>query len=356
MGKTFLLVSMGIILAGSLIYIYLQSPLWQYILDPRVSSSSDTKEINVKGEILDIALGAKVILLKKENGEEISLALTPETKLFDETGHQTDLNFLERGFEIEAKGEVKDNSDVLVREIKVIKAPKIIVISPKANESVSEIFEISGKVRVFNGSTPPTTNARIIAGDKKIYENGIIVNTSGTEQSASESNWYIDFTKKISFDSSLVEKGSDITLEIGDGVIIPLKYDSKNNVWVNVYFGNTKMGSSVSCERVFSVTRTIPKTLLVGRLALEELLKGPTDEEKNQGYFTNINQGVGVKSLIIDNGVAKADFDDSLARDTSGSCRIAWIRAQIKETLKQFPGVREVVISINGNSTSTLQP
>jgi spore germination protein GerM len=39
-----------------------------------------------------------------------------------------------------------------------------------------------------------------------------------------------------------------------------------------------------------------------------------------------------------------------------GSCRVAAIRAQITDTLKQFPPVDEVIISIDDRTEDILQP
>jgi len=40
----------------------------------------------------------------------------------------------------------------------------------------------------------------------------------------------------------------------------------------------------------------------------------------------------------------------------AGSCRVGAIRAQIEETLKQFPTVQNVIISVNGNTENILEP
>jgi spore germination protein GerM len=60
--------------------------------------------------------------------------------------------------------------------------------------------------------------------------------------------------------------------------------------------------------------------------------------------------------LTIEDGVAKVDFNEQLEYEVSGSCRVSAIRAQITETLKQFPTVKEVIISIDGRTEDILQP
>jgi len=125
---------------------------------------------------------------------------------------------------------------------------------------------------------------------------------------------------------------------------------------VKVFFNNDKLDPEFSCNKVFPVEREILKTEAVGRAALTELLKGPTDAEKAQGFFTTINPGVKIQSLTIENGLAKVDFDEQLEFQVGGSCRVSAISAEIRETLKQFPTVDSVIISINGRTEDILQP
>lgn len=125
---------------------------------------------------------------------------------------------------------------------------------------------------------------------------------------------------------------------------------------VKVFFNNSEMDPEFSCNKVFPVERVISKTQAVARASLEELLKGASDEEKAEGYLSSINSGVKIQSLSIENGTAKVDFDEQLEFQAGGSCRVAAIRAQITETLKQFPTVNDVIISINGRTEDILQP
>lgn len=130
----------------------------------------------------------------------------------------------------------------------------------------------------------------------------------------------------------------------------------RNPVALKVFFNNDQLDPEFSCNKVFPVERVVPKTQAVARAALEELLKGPTEEEKSDGFFTSINSGVKIQKLTVENGAAKVDFDEQLEFQVGGSCRVSAIRAQIRETLKQFPTVQEVIISINGRTEDILQP
>ena len=110
------------------------------------------------------------------------------------------------------------------------------------------------------------------------------------------------------------------------------------------------------CSRTIAVERQVPKTLAVAKSAIEALLRGATQEEINQGFVSNINSGVRIHSLTIENGIAEVDFDERLEFQVGGSCRVAAIKSQIIETLKQFPTVDSVIISIDDRTEDVLQP
>jgi hypothetical protein len=140
-------------------------------------------------------------------------------------------------------------------------------------------------------------------------------------------------------------------------VVLPVQFAPMGDaLQLQAYFSNSKLDPQITCEKVFAVTRIVPKTEGVARAALEELLKGPTMTEEAAGYVTNINLGVQIKSLRIDNGVAKVDFNEAIEHEVGGSCRVTAIRSQIVSTLNQFATVKSVVISVNGRTEDILQP
>lgn len=136
---------------------------------------------------------------------------------------------------------------------------------------------------------------------------------------------------------------------------------SQNNTgeeFVNIraFFNNNNLDPEFSCNKVFPVERSVLKTGELEKTALSELLNGPTQSDTAQGFFTSINSGVKINNLSIVRGKAMVDFDERLGFQVGGSCRVAAISAQIRETLKQFSNVEEVIISINGRTEDILQP
>lgn len=132
--------------------------------------------------------------------------------------------------------------------------------------------------------------------------------------------------------------------------------DRPRLIEVKVYFMNSRLDPEVACEKVFPVVRNIPGTQAVPQAVLTELLSGPTTAERADGFATTINNGVSIQFLVIKDGVAKVDFSRRLEEFVGGSCRVVAIRSQITATLKQFPMVTEVIISIDGRTEDILQP
>ena len=66
--------------------------------------------------------------------------------------------------------------------------------------------------------------------------------------------------------------------------------------------------------------------------------------------------GVQGQSLEVKDGTVYIDFNSALDEGVAGSCRVLAIRSQITETLKAFSDTDQVVISINGDTESILQP
>ncbi len=253
------------------------------------------------------------------------------------------------GGQAQAFTTVKGNSDVI----------RITDPMPLAGEAVSSPLSIKGEARgtwYFEASFP----VKLLGLQGEEVAAGI---------AQAKSDWmtesYVPFEVKLAFlaaqdtDAILVLKKDNPSglPENDDQLEIPVRLAGSDVMSVKVFFNNSKLDPEFSCDKVFPVDRAIAATQAPGRAALDLLLKGNlTDEEKADGFITNINSGVQIQKLTIENGIAKVDFSEELEKAVGGSCRVAAIRAQIAETLKQFPTVNEVIISINGRVEDILQP
>jgi hypothetical protein len=236
------------------------------------------------------------------------------------------------------------------------------ITSPRPNQTIEGPLLIEGKARgfwFFEASFPI-----------KLYDdkNNLLGITTAQAQSEWMTEDFVDFKAKLDFSLPGTEKGVLILekdnpsglAQNADELRVPIVFKNvvspENIMKVKVYFNNNGLDPEFSCNKVFPVEREIIKTEAPARAALEELLKGATDKEKSEGFFTNINPGIKIQKLTIQEGTAKVDFDEQLEFRVGGSCRVAAIRAQITQTLKQFPSVQNVIISIDGRTEDILQP
>ncbi len=229
------------------------------------------------------------------------------------------------------------------------KVQNITITSPKANEAVDAVFTVTGKARVFENQF--TVQMKTSAGE--------IVFQSHVMSDAKQSGVFGNSSVKIPVPAGL---GSNFTVESlaysakGDGsfegfasVPIKLKSTAESKVYVAFTTGN-------DCTTVTLFPRTVYKSTQPAFMSLAELLVGPAPSEVAQGAGNQIPNNVQINSLRIEAGTAYANFNETLDQGVAGSCRVQAIRAQITETLKQFLGVINVVISINGRTEDILQP
>jgi len=83
----------------------------------------DTKTKELKGTVTDVSPSAKVItVFNNPENKEIYLALTDNTKLFDEHQFPIDLSYFQTGFIIEAIGEMTNENSFIPFEVYVTEA------------------------------------------------------------------------------------------------------------------------------------------------------------------------------------------------------------------------------------------
>jgi len=124
-------------------------------------------------------------------------------------------------------------------------------------------------------------------------------------------------------------------------------------------------------ENLVSEQRYIVKGDEIERTAVEELLWGPpprnlagfrtalpTPEEvmNYPGRQPNWGYRVELLGLTIEDGTATVNFSREIQAYGGGSARVQAIRDQITRTLTQFESIDEVVIAVEGETESVLQP
>ena len=99
------------------------------------------------------------------------------------------------------------------------------------------------------------------------------------------------------------------------------------------------------------VTRLVNATS-PARAAVEALLKGPNTSERKQGFDSIVGASdFRIGSLSIKDGTAKINF---VSRKSwlgwSGDLSAVRFKKAVELTLKQFPTIQQVVVSLNGDT------
>ncbi len=126
--------------------------------------------------------------------------------------------------------------------------------------------------------------------------------------------------------------------------------DQEEEVSANLYFYVVEEG----VEDLYAVEREFPVPQDMGTYVLNELLEGPTQEEREEGFSTAIDEDTSLISFHVEEGMGYTDFSEEL--DASGSATVTMIREQIENTLLELENVEDVVISIEGETEGILQP
>ncbi|PJE59868.1 MAG: hypothetical protein COU85_01330 [Candidatus Portnoybacteria bacterium CG10_big_fil_rev_8_21_14_0_10_44_7] len=117
---------------------------------------------------------------------------------------------------------------------------------------------------------------------------------------------------------------------------------------VQLFYNNRNFGSGFDCQKAAGVRREIENSSQPEKETLRLMLLGPSQAEKDRGYFSNLPADLQVLSLQVKNNLAIIDFNQAPWSKTDSSCRALGAFSQIEETLKQFSSVNQVQILVNG--------
>ncbi len=230
----------------------------------------------------------------------------------------------------------------------------IIVNQPLSNSTVKSPFTISGRARVPEGTV------LVYVSDA----NDVVLATTTTQASDASPLWGT-YSTEINFPTPSTSQGflgvyvqNPDTGAEQNVIKIPIRFAEYQLPIVQVFFSNIQRDPNLlSCDVVYSTTREVAQPEQRVMTALTQLLAGPTEDESKEGFISSLPEtGVVVNSINLKDGVFTVDFNQALQAGVAGSCRVQAIRAQITQTLLQFDGVTDVVISVEGKSEAILQP
>jgi hypothetical protein len=222
----------------------------------------------------------------------------------------------------------------------------VVVASIVKNQTLSNPFVVLGRARSFENQI----SWRVRDGHDRIVAGGSALTN------APEAGRYGQFRARAFYDR--VPETDAGTVEVftvspangveQDLVSIPVKLETRL-LSLNVFFSNIKEDlQTTDCARVHSTARRVPVTENVAEAAILELLKGPTAAEQTLGFRTSIYPGTTLRSITIKDGAATVDFSKEFLYAVSGSCHLQALRAQVEQTLKQYPAVVNVKRLVEG--------
>ncbi|MBD3251361.1 hypothetical protein GF380_02800, partial [Candidatus Uhrbacteria bacterium] len=231
----------------------------------------------------------------------------------------------------------------------------IVVSSVVPDQRLQNPFVILGRARAFEN----TINWRIRDNREQVIAEGFATTNApdvGRFGSFRIRAFYMDMPET---DTGTVEV---FTLSARDGseqdmVRIPVRLN-REVLPVKIFFSNIEQDPNATfCDRVYPVTRRIPKTVNVAEATVLELLKGPSIREQSMGNRTSIYPGTKLRSINLDDRVITVDLSKEFTYALSGSCMVQAITSQINQTLTQFETIDVARVLIEGQDAELeLQP
>lgn len=106
-------------------------------------------------------------------------------------------------------------------------------------------------------------------------------------------------------------------------------------------------------EGLFVSYRSEPATPRVGTAALESVLDGPDSFERGYGLGSEVPEGTQLLDLTIDGGIARVDLTSEF-ESGGGSASMQTRLAQVVYTITQFPTVKGVLFSLDGEPVDVI--
>lgn len=245
----------------------------------------------------------------------------------------------------------KKPEDMSVRKEAVPLNNPILVSFPKEGEKVGGEIFITGIAKgtwYFEGDFP----IELVDSSGKV-----LVASYAKAQGEWMTEEYVPFSaflkypvdKKISAKLILKKDNSSDLDELDDQKEIPIILEPEKST-VRVFFSSRYLSREESiCDKTYPVGRPATGTMAYAREALEQLLQGTTELEKELGYSTAIPLGVKIQNFEASSKVAKVDLSKELLQmDVDVACRRILIQSQIEETVKNASGIEKVVITVDG--------
>jgi len=243
-------------------------------------------------------------------------------------------------------------TEVQPGEVAVIDS-NIVINKPISSSVVTSPFDISGRAK--------TSDGKIYFRLRNAF--GDIFATGTAQVMANDSSWGF-YSAQLSFPMPLTPIANLEVYNINpkngseqDLIKLPVNFKEYQKPKVKAFFNNTEADPKLKdCGKVYPVEREVDFSVALIVSALKQLLAGPTDQDKNNGFVSQIpTKDITIQKLEAKDGIVYVDFNQGLQKAAGTDvCKNTAIRAQVVETLKQFPAIKDVVISVDGKTEGVL--
>ena len=221
--------------------------------------------------------------------------------------------------------------------VNIIDVEKIKILSPNSEATIISPLIVEGFAKTNDGKI----YWRIKDSNNAVQLSGFNSIDNVSSYSAFRIEIYLPALEDENFTLEMFSKQS--TVEVGL-VSLPLNLLSTNTSELVVYFANDKTNTTRDCGAVYPVKREVSQTSATGRASLIELLNGPSESERYQGYRSSIPYNAVIKSFVISDSVAKITISKDFTKTTT--CERKRAEEQIKQTLLGIESVEGVVIEV----------
>jgi len=109
-------------------------------------------------------------------------------------------------------------------------------------------------------------------------------------------------------------------------------------------------------SELVAVERELPTNENPVVIAIDQLLRGPSEQEAANGLTTKIPSGTRSRDIDVEGHTAIVDLNSTLVEFEGGSAEAKGIVAQIVYTATSVKGIKEVILKLQGSDQFVIGP
>jgi spore germination protein GerM len=108
--------------------------------------------------------------------------------------------------------------------------------------------------------------------------------------------------------------------------------------------------------KLVPVSRDLPTSESPVMIAIDQLLRGPNDQETANGFSTMVPAGTRSRNVDVEGHTAIIDFNSTIVEFEGGTDEAKAIVAQIVYSATSVRGIKQVILKLQGNDQFALCP